>query len=371
MTKEELELKLLDRPHSPLFARLADEYLAAGRIDDAKKICSEGLKKFPGYGTAHLILSKCHFVENNFALALASVENAQACIPDPDLLEGLCEELLAVISKGGGLERADEPTESIVEPGLNAGPVTEEPPAEPDGVLVDESSPAAIAEIPAVPSEEIQEEIVPVAAEERPVATAAPTDQQLPLESEPAEVRPEGAEAREAPSEIPPQSSAVVEETAEEPDLDETVPEDMLEAAPESPEIRISSEQTPSAEPVSKEVAEVAPVEGLAPADQLPNVEESAEVSEPAGSPVSTTPPEEIPTVPGEVAETAGTAEYQPTETDRIITRTLAEIYASQKAYDEAIVTYRLLKEQKPECMEEIDARIAELQRLQQEKSRE
>ena len=55
----------------------------------------------------------------------------------------------------------------------------------------------------------------------------------------------------------------------------------------------------------------------------------------------------------------------------RIVSKTLAEIYASQGAYDEAIITYRLLKEYRPERSAECDTRIAELENLRQEKIKE
>jgi tetratricopeptide (TPR) repeat protein len=47
----------------------------------------------------------------------------------------------------------------------------------------------------------------------------------------------------------------------------------------------------------------------------------------------------------------------------RIVSKTLAEIYAGQGAYEEAILTYKLLKGKRPAEAVEIEKRIAELKR--------
>jgi hypothetical protein len=49
-------------------------------------------------------------------------------------------------------------------------------------------------------------------------------------------------------------------------------------------------------------------------------------------------------------------------ERDRIVSRTLAEIYASQGAITEAVVTYRLLLERMPERSEQMEERLKELE---------
>jgi hypothetical protein len=49
-------------------------------------------------------------------------------------------------------------------------------------------------------------------------------------------------------------------------------------------------------------------------------------------------------------------------ERDRIVSRTLAEIYASQGAITEAVVTYRLLLERMPERSQQMEERLKELE---------
>jgi len=58
-----LEKKLQDNPQSILFARLADSYLKAERIDDALRVCEEGVRRYPHYVTGHLILGKCYLAK--------------------------------------------------------------------------------------------------------------------------------------------------------------------------------------------------------------------------------------------------------------------------------------------------------------------
>jgi tetratricopeptide (TPR) repeat protein len=53
-----LEERLAKDPGSPVFAPLADAYRKAGRIEEAVRLCLEGLARFPAYATARLILAK-------------------------------------------------------------------------------------------------------------------------------------------------------------------------------------------------------------------------------------------------------------------------------------------------------------------------
>jgi len=55
-----LESRLAANPSSPLFARLASNYLTEGHLERAVDVCIEGLKHFPAYSTAHLILGQCY-----------------------------------------------------------------------------------------------------------------------------------------------------------------------------------------------------------------------------------------------------------------------------------------------------------------------
>lgn len=58
---EFLKLRLQSNPNSYLFARLADELLKMGDINEAIQICENGLKRHPYYVTGHFVMGKCYF----------------------------------------------------------------------------------------------------------------------------------------------------------------------------------------------------------------------------------------------------------------------------------------------------------------------
>ena len=59
-TMKHLEERLKDNPQSLLFARLADIYIRKGRIDDAIKLCLQGVQYHPYYITGNFILGKAY-----------------------------------------------------------------------------------------------------------------------------------------------------------------------------------------------------------------------------------------------------------------------------------------------------------------------
>lgn len=61
-----LENKLEKNPESILFARLADAYLQADRIEEAIELCEDGIKKHPFYVTGHYILAKIYLKKKLF-----------------------------------------------------------------------------------------------------------------------------------------------------------------------------------------------------------------------------------------------------------------------------------------------------------------
>lgn len=61
-----LENKMKQNPNSILFARLADAYLENDRIDEALRLCEQGVKKHPYYVTGHYIMSKCYVKKKQF-----------------------------------------------------------------------------------------------------------------------------------------------------------------------------------------------------------------------------------------------------------------------------------------------------------------
>ena len=94
-----LEEQLSLRPGSPLFARLAGEYLAAGRAENAAGVCATGLQNFPDYASAHLILARCHAAQGNYLPAVDSLYRAMALLPDSPSLRGLLAKWQEIFSR--------------------------------------------------------------------------------------------------------------------------------------------------------------------------------------------------------------------------------------------------------------------------------
>lgn len=75
------EERLARDPTSLVFAPLADTYRKAGRIQDAIRLCREGLARFPQYVTARLILAKALLDDGNPDGALDEVRAILATSP--------------------------------------------------------------------------------------------------------------------------------------------------------------------------------------------------------------------------------------------------------------------------------------------------
>ena len=67
------EERLARDPTSLAFAPLADAYRKTGRVQDAIRLCREGLERFPHYVTARLILAKALLDDGNPDDALSEV----------------------------------------------------------------------------------------------------------------------------------------------------------------------------------------------------------------------------------------------------------------------------------------------------------
>jgi hypothetical protein len=123
------------------------------------------------------------------------------------------------------------------------------------------------------------------------------------------------------------------------------------------------------------------PVVAPAPLEAAPPVLEQPEVRPPAVTPgppaparltprrieqpvepVTVQPPTATVQPDAVAAEPAQTALTEVVDDGRIVSRTLAEIYAGQGAFEEAIHTYKLLRKKRPADAAQIDERIAELE---------
>ena len=350
MTVQDLESKLSHRPDSPLFARLASEYLAVNRIADAKQICFTGLKRFPQYPTAHLILARCLTAELDYSSALTALEQAQRFLPDGTVLLDFHKTLQTFITSPLPLE--DNTIKQKIEYSSE---------------VIEQNSQVSEYAFPLIQEEpKIGDTTVEKPAEEIPKENISPigTVDEIPLEGIPINSTEETSQENTFTSDqfseesnkipvVPFQNSAQTEimETSFE-TFGNGIQEDISRAPDQFQEPvnevskNLFQDAPPPAEIVQSEIPEESQ-NNISPVPQEPVLIDS-----------QPSPPQEMNNV-----------EY-PNEV-RIVSKTLAEIYASQGAYDEAIITYQLLKEYRPERTIECDTRIAELEILRQEKIKE
>ena len=292
MTIVQLEERIARHPHSPLFARLASEYLNVGRVEEAKQLCSRGLERFPSYPTAHLILAKCFHAEQNYMEALHHIRRASISLPDFAHLQKIYDEWESI-----SIEQTTEFRNDVVEHPPQEEPLTIEAAAQQG---------EAIPEIAERREAEIMEQSVP------PIWTEAVSETEQPPAAEMEMILQAIAPSSEAALDVPPSDIEV-------------------------------SQRTEIAEPTNTNLSEVESRQEIQ-VQKIPGITSVVPQMEPA-------------------AEDVSHAE------GRIVSKTLAEIYASQGAFSEAIITYRLLREQRPDQLTELDKRIEELRAKLQEKS--
>ncbi len=69
--------KILDEnPGSQIFAALADAHRKKGELDKAFRICQNGLKVHPDYGSAHMVMAKVNMDKGLYDWAEAEIEKA-------------------------------------------------------------------------------------------------------------------------------------------------------------------------------------------------------------------------------------------------------------------------------------------------------
>ncbi len=74
---------------SPLFARLASEYLAEGKVQEAIAMSAGGLKWFPHYPTGNLVLGKCYAALGRHTEAVVQFRKVLEALPDSGTVTGL------------------------------------------------------------------------------------------------------------------------------------------------------------------------------------------------------------------------------------------------------------------------------------------
>lgn len=77
-----LEAKLANNPKLPQFARLASYYLKEGKPEKVVEVCLAGLRFFPDYPTAHLILGRAYEELGRTVEAMLEYRKVHRAVPD-------------------------------------------------------------------------------------------------------------------------------------------------------------------------------------------------------------------------------------------------------------------------------------------------
>ncbi len=84
----QLQAKVTNDPHSPLFAQLADAYRMGGKFEEAIRVCEEGLKHRPNYPGAYIVLGRAHHESGDLLAAREAFQRVTQLAPDNVLAHG-------------------------------------------------------------------------------------------------------------------------------------------------------------------------------------------------------------------------------------------------------------------------------------------
>ena len=401
-----------ENPRSLHFARLAEYLLQSEEVDEAVKVCQDGLEYHSQYANAHFVLGICHFhkgdldaAESEFNKALLydsehlNAHHYQAKIMKErdwqnayvlwlkralaiDPMDRMARSMLDEFEEGREAEDAvaeEEPTVVIEE---EAGPEleTSDQLKEVEKAFSDESGEEEAVAVEQEPSEEETEVAAePVEKEEEVVEPA--TDEKRyefildDIFKEETSEEDKIAEEREDISDV---TEEVIEEPLEEDEeestalFEEEVDEVKTEEQPtvEPAESQVETEEEPASETPAEEREKAADEifgEEVEDDDLLEEegeieeeideevIEEEAEVEEKSDL-IEEVLPEQDEEVEEPVVEEAG----ESTRKEPFVTATLGEIYAAQGHYGKAIGVYEILLRKDPDN-QHYKAKIKEL----------
>jgi len=392
-----LEQRVGPESKSPLFAQLASYYLLAGRAQDALRVCDEGIANFPFYTTGHLIKAKVLLTLNMSAEARRELEVVREILPTNETINKFLKD---IPTPAGELPAQEAPGARTVKPKAKDATAPQ---------------PVSVAE-PTPPPEPISP------AAEVPPSEPSPT----PFEAAPSGTDMFGLTASETPPSMPepvatPEPTGAFEAAGQPPDdfgIAAPTPEEAaatpvaepssrfagfeaeppIEAPPEEPFAGL----VPSAEPPAAQPSEMLP----SPSEEesfeqyaarrrsewagMENTMSFEEYIGGASSSFGPAPAEEPPLTPPSASEppseiedlaqklqgakkitpvinlsdksTVAASESETPASTGFVTPTLAEIYAKQGWYDDAIKAYRTLAVNKPAEREKFEKRIQELE---------
>ncbi|HTP12016.1 MAG TPA: hypothetical protein VMM37_00225 [Bacteroidota bacterium] len=374
-----LEKKVGTGAKSPLFAQLAAYYVQSGKAQEALQMCDAGLAVFPHYTTGHLVKGKALLALKMNAEARREFEIVHDFLPANEAVSFIL---------------------SNIQPG--EGESLEASPAQPVGF-----------EVPAAPAEEPVTE-APAAAEEQQVqaevateAEVAPTTEEpsafaLPAENATTDTTDSGFGATPGESETGAVPAGMATEPAPAAETEDpfglvsgtggatdapTAPAASEEAVnpfedfPDQPGAPAVQEGEESFEAYSARMRGELEGENTMTLDEFLNTAQEAPPTEsqepPAASPNTIenlaeklqTAKKITPVIDFSTKATIPASEEDTPQSTGFVTPTLAEIYAKQGWYDDAIKAYHTLIITKPAEKERFEKRIAELEELKKQQS--
>jgi len=412
-----LEKHLADQPRSPLFAQLAGYYLETGRSQDALTICDNGLAHYPFYTTGHLIKGKTLLTLNMRSEARREFEFVQQMLP----LNEAVSQLVAQIppSPEESLTESESVTLAADTPAITTEAVEESAPVEPAITEADqalsqftEETAQPTAEEPAVSFETPpQEETVTFEALSPESPASTETTDPFGISASPSESAIQETFAAPEPALQDSDSAAQIAEVFASYVEQKRGEFFGLENSMSLEEyLSGGGQSTVDPVPFSEETTPVAPTEEppaqeAAPDDPFAALTDYADSTEPATpiEPSSTStesyedpfaqlsqnnaaqeePKDQIEEIAEKLKEAkkitpvinlSDRSSATPSEADTpsetgFVTPTLAEIYAKQGWYDDAIKAYKTLLISKPIEREKYETRIRELEELKKQQS--
>ncbi len=362
-----LEKKVGTGGKSPLFAQLASFYIQQGKATDALHLCDEGLATFPQYTTGHLIKGKALLALKMNAEARREFEIVADFLPANETVAFI----LSNIQPGEG--------ESLIS--LPAEPATfESPAAEKSPVKVVEEIVPPTEPTPVVPTQETSEATQPAnvfeAVGQTPQVVEDPfgfggggaTEIAPPTETTTTEIAPNPFEG--FPVQPEPEVSSTTTESPSGSIFDfPSQTEEAPAVAPgeetfEAYAVRMRGELGGGENTTTlEEYLSAAPLEQASTEPPASASNETIEnLAEKLQSAKKITPVINLSTrttIPASETDTPASTGF--------VTPTLAEIYAKQGWYDDAIKAYRTLCINKPAEKDRFEKRIAELEELKKQ----
>lgn len=109
-----------DDPSSIVFAPIAEFLLMYGMVDQALKVCREGIRRHPDLVSGRIVMAKIHLKRENWEEAEGELRRVLSIVPHNQTARAMMDGIDAKrIAEGealrGGMERTLFPVESIVD----------------------------------------------------------------------------------------------------------------------------------------------------------------------------------------------------------------------------------------------------------------